>query len=106
MKGDFIMGKLREQMKMDLELQSSKQVLEYLGCYSHRVAISSYRLIKVEDGKVTLSKSESVGWEELLFKLTGIDPCLCPCCKKGRMVTREILSPQGPAPPGEVRWVA
>ena len=22
------------------------------------------------------------------------------------MVTREILSPQGPAPPGEVRWVA
>jgi len=25
---------------------------------------------------------------------------------KGRMVTREILSPQGPAPPRKVRWVA
>ena len=36
MKGDFVMGKLREQMKIDLELQSSKQVLEYLGRYSNR----------------------------------------------------------------------
>ena len=56
------MGKLREQMKMDLELQSSKQVLEYLGRYSHRVAISNHRLIKVEDGKVTLSKSDITGY--------------------------------------------
>jgi hypothetical protein len=25
--------------------------------------------------------TESVGWERLLFELTGIDPHLCPCCK-------------------------
>jgi hypothetical protein len=50
--------------------------------------------------------TESEGWEKLLFELTGIDPRICPCCKKGRMVTREILSPQGPAPPRKVRWVA
>ena len=56
------MGKLREQMKMDLELQSSKQVLEYLGRYSHRVAISNHRLIKVEDGKVTWLKSDIMGY--------------------------------------------
>jgi len=39
-------------------------------------------------------------------ELTGIDPRICPCCKKGWMVTREILSPQGHAPPREVKWVA
>jgi hypothetical protein len=30
-----------------------KQVIEYLGRYSHRVAISNHRLISVNDGKVT-----------------------------------------------------
>ena len=59
------MGKLREQMKMDLELQSSKQVLEYLGRYSYRVAISNHRLIKVEDGKVTLSRSDITGYSAI-----------------------------------------
>ena len=153
--------------------RSPEQVLEYLGRYTHRVAISNNRIIKVEEGKVTFrwrdyqdgnqnkqmtleafefirrfllhilpnnfvkirhygllsnrnrktklrrcreilgvganreqQSTESESWEELLFKLTGIDPHLCPCCKKGRMVTREILSPQGHAPPMEVRWVA
>jgi len=153
--------------------RSPKQVLEYLGRYTHRVAIANHRLIKVEEGKVTFywrdykdgnknkqmtleafefirrfllhilpnnfvkirhygllsnrnrqtklrrcqkilgstskgkqQSTESIGWEELLFELTGIDPRICPCCKKGRMVTREILPPQGPAPPREVRWVA
>jgi predicted Zn-ribbon and HTH transcriptional regulator len=153
--------------------RSPKQLLEYLGRYTHRVAISNHRLVKVEDGKVTFrwrdykdgnknkqmtleafefiqrfllhilpnnfvkirhygllsnrnrqtklrqcqkilgstskgkqQSTESEGWERLLFELTGIDPRICPCCGKGRMVTREILSPQGPAPPGEVRWVA
>jgi len=62
------MGKLREQMKIDLELQSSKQVLEYLGRYSHWVAISNHRLIKVEDGKVTLSKSDITGYSATASK--------------------------------------
>ena len=53
MKGDFVMGKLREKMKMDLELQSPQQVLEYLGRYTHRVAISNHHMAKIEDGKVT-----------------------------------------------------
>jgi len=153
--------------------RSPEQVLEYLGRYTHRVAIANHRLVKVEDGKVTFrwrdygdgnknkqmtleafefirrfllhilpdnfvkirhygllsnrnrktklrrcqkilgstsngkqQSTESESWEELLFELTGIDPRICPCCKKGRMVTREILSPQGPAPPRKVRWLA
>ncbi len=153
--------------------RSAQYVIEYLGRYTHRVAISNHRLVKVEDGKVTFrwrdygddhknkqmtleaiefirrfllhilpnnfvkirhygllsnrnrktklrrcqkilgntsnqgqQSTESVGWEELLFELTGIDPRICPCCKKGQMVTREILPPQGHAPPRKVRWVA
>jgi predicted Zn-ribbon and HTH transcriptional regulator len=30
-----------------------EQVLRYLGCYTHRVAISNHRIVKLEDGKVT-----------------------------------------------------
>ena len=33
--------------------RSPEQLLEYLGRYTHRVAISNHRLVKVEDGKVT-----------------------------------------------------
>ena len=153
--------------------RSPKQLLEYLGRYTHRVAISNHRLVKVEQGKVTFrwrdygdgnknkqmsleafefirrfllhilpnnfvkirhygllsnrnrktklrrcqkilgsipnekqQSTESESWERLLFELTGIDPRICPCCKKGRMVNREILSPQGHAPPRKVRWIA
>ncbi len=32
-----------------------KQVLKYLACYTHRVAISNRRLVKMEHGKVTFS---------------------------------------------------
>jgi len=153
--------------------QSAQYVIEYLGRYTHRVAISNNRMVKVEQEKVTFSwrdykdgnknkqmtvdafefirrfllhilpdnfvkirhygllsnrnrktklrrcqkilgstsngkqqSTESEGWEELLFELTGIDPRICPCCKKGQMIAREILSPQGHAPPRKVRWVA
>jgi hypothetical protein len=153
--------------------RSAQYVIEYLGRYTHRVAISNNRIVKVEQEKVTFrwrdygdgnknkqmtleafefirrfllhilpnnfvkirhygllsnrnrktklrrcreifgvgsnreqQSTESESWEELLFELTGIDPHLCPCCKKGRMVTREILPPPCHAPPGKVRLVA
>lgn len=35
-----------------------KQVMEYLGRYTHRVAISNYRILKLEDGKVTFKWRE------------------------------------------------
>ena len=34
-------------------------------------------------------------WQDLLYRLTGIDPGRCPHCGKGRMITREVLFPQG-----------
>jgi hypothetical protein len=33
-------------------------------------------------------------WEELLLRLTGLDPRICPHCGKGRMVFKEILYPK------------
>lgn len=147
--------------------RSPQHVIEYLGRYTHRIAISNNRIVKLEDGKVTFrwrdygdhnriklmtvdacefirrfllhvlpdnfvkirhygllsnrnrktklrqcqeilgissnrkeQTLESESWEELLFRLTGIDPCICPCCGKGRMVAIEILPPQNHSPPG------
>lgn len=144
------------------------QVIEYLGRYTHRVAITNNRIVKVEEGKVTFrwrdykdhnrtkfmtvdafefirrfllhilpdnfvkirhyglmsnrnrktkfrrcqeilgvdsnweqESSESESWEELLYKLTGIDPRICPCCGRGRMVAIEVLQPQSHSPPGK-----
>jgi hypothetical protein len=143
-----------------------KAVLAYLARYSHRVAISNNRIVKLEDSKVTfkwrdnkdggqeklmtldafefirrfllhvlpknfykiryygiwssrnrktklkkcqeilqynpdsdLAESASLGWEDLLYELTGIDARLCPKCQKGRMVTIEILPKMKAAPP-------
>ncbi|MBE7446090.1 MAG: transposase [Planctomycetia bacterium] len=145
-----------------------EQVLEYLGRYTHRVAISNERIVKMDDGTVTfryrdyrdgnqvkqmsleafefirrfllhilpdnfvkiryyglfnnrnrkakirlckevlgaytgdeqeLTAPES--WEELFARLTGIDPRICPCCGKGRMVRMETLLPLIHAPPGK-----
>jgi len=153
--------------------RSAQYVIEYLGRYTHRVAISNNRMVKVEQEKITFrwrdygdgnknkqmtleafefirrfllhilpnnfvkirhygllsnrnrktklrrcqkilgntsnqeqQSTESESWERLLFELTGIYPRLCPCCKKGQMVTREILAPPGHAPPRKERWVA
>jgi len=136
----------------------AEQVLEYLGRYTHRVAISNSRIVKLEDAKVTFrwrdyrdgnktklmtldvfefirrfllhilpkgffkiryygilasrnSKTKlarckeildvdssqeqdttrSKSWEDLLFELTGIDPRICPECKKGRMICKDII---------------
>lgn len=143
-----------------------EQVIEYLGGYTHRVAISNNRIIKLENNKVTfrwrdyrnnnenkmmtldtfefirrfllhilpsgffkiryygifssrnrqtklkkckeilgvdLNKEPKVSdvesWEDLLFELTGIDPRICPSCKKGCMIFKEVLQPVKCAPP-------
>lgn len=140
--------------------RSADMVMDYLGRYTHRVAISNGRLVKQEDGKVTFlyrdrrhddkvkpmtldanefirrfllhvlpdgfvkirhygilsnrnrksklsrckrllgvdcrqeareKKKES--WQDLLTRVTGRDPRICPYCGKGRMVLKEVLNP-------------
>ncbi len=136
-----------------------QQVVEYLGRYVHRVAISNDRIVKLEGDRVTFryrdsadgdqvkemrppafefirrfllhvlpdgyvkirhcgilsnrikktkllrcrqilgvatpsAPEERLSWEDFLYRLTGVDPGICPHCGKGRMVLKEILQPQ------------
>jgi len=147
--------------------QSAERVMDYLGRYTHRVALSNDRLVKLEGGQVTFryrdrkdndrikpmtldasefirrfllhilpdgfvkirhygilsnrnrntklglckrllsvdcrhegreKKSES--WQDLLTRITGHDPRICPYCGKGTMVLKEVLNPSAlPLPP-------
>lgn len=135
-------------------------VVEYLSRYTHRIAISNNRILKVEDGKVSFlwrdyadndkvktmtveadefirrfllhvlpdgfvkiryygllanrnrkgnialcrellgqSKIETKDndipepWQEHFLRVSGVDITTCPLCKKGRLITVEILHP-------------
>jgi len=136
-----------------------EKVVEYLSRYSHRVAISNERIVRLEQGRVTIryrdyadgnkikemtldalefirrfllhilpdqfvkiryygilstrnrntkllkckelfgvppseTADERLSWQELFERLTGIDPTLCPHCKKGKLILFEVLSPE------------
>ena len=140
-------------------LKDPQKVMDYLGRYTHRVALSNDRLVKREGSQVTFRWRDSADgnkikwisleafefirrfllhvlpdqyvkiryygilshrtrkkklltcrrllgvstdkdpkeapketWEDLLTRITGIDPRVCPHCGKGKMVRREILS--------------
>jgi hypothetical protein len=40
----------------------------------------------------TAGRTVKMNWEDLLLKLTGVDPRVCPVCGKGKMVIREIIN--------------
>ena len=140
--------------------KNAETVIEYLGRYTHRVAISNERIVNLNDNRVTISYRDSAdhdqikrltldafefirrfllhilpdgfmkirhygllsnhnrktrlkrcrellgvstnpdqkkdgeeSWEDVFYRVTGIDPRICPCCDKGRMVLRETLLP-------------
>jgi hypothetical protein len=148
--------------------KSAETVIEYLGRYTHRVALSNERLVMSKGDTVsfryrdrhdndaikvvTLDVSEFIrrfllhilpdgfmkirhygilsnrnrkkklprckkllgvpdegnnpaghreSWQELLFRITGRDPRICPYCGKGTMVVKEVLSASAllPLPP-------
>jgi hypothetical protein len=146
--------------------KSTETVIEYLGRYTHRVAISNHRLVKIEADQVTFRyrdrndndetklmsldalefirrfllhilpdgfvkirhygilsnrnrtkklalckellgvdgpqehEQEKESWQELLQRITGHDPSICPFCGKGTMVLKEVLTPSAfPMPP-------
>lgn len=150
---------------------SAEHVLEYLGRYTHRVAISNNRVVAFENGlvvfkwrdyrdnnkekfmtvtaeefirrflmhvlphkfvkirhygilsnrnrmtklkkckrilKVSMSKIDTnlkLNTAELLFKLTGVDINICPCCS-GKMVNKRKLEPKISDPPESVSKIA
>lgn len=53
-----------------------KQVLEYLGNYTHRIAISNYRIESIDDGHVTFRYKDRTDHNKTkLMKLTGQEFC-------------------------------
>ncbi len=141
-------------------LKHPKKVVDYLGRYTHRVALSNDRLVKLEGNEVTFRWRDSAdnntiklltlealefirrfllhvlpsqfvkiryygilshrsrkgkllrckkllgvstseepkedpkeSWQDLLTRITGIDPRVCPYCGKGKMIQRETLPP-------------
>jgi len=70
--------------------------IRYYGILSHR-----NRTGKLLRCKTLLGTSPSEepkerpkeSWQDLLTRITGIDPRVCPYCGKGRMIQREILLP-------------
>jgi len=150
---------------------SAEHVLEYLGRYTHRVAISNNRIVFFDNGLVTFKwrdyryknkqkfmavtaeefirrflmhvlpdkfvrirhygilsnrkriikigkckrllgsvfevpSSNKLSSEELLFKLTGIDLRICPCCEKGKMLRQRKLQPENYSPPKAERKIS
>lgn len=150
---------------------SAEHVLEYLGRYTHRVAISNNRLVFFDNGYVTfkwrdyrdnnkqkfmtvtaeefirrflmhvlpdkfvkirhygilsnrsratklkkckklmgvaikITPATKLSSIELLFRLTGIDLNVCPCCTKGKMVRQGKLQPKNFSPPKEVKKIS
>lgn len=150
---------------------SAEHVLEYLGRYTHKVAISNNRIVNFENGLVTfkwrdykdhnkqkfmtvtaeefirrflmhilpnkfvkirhygilsnrnratklkkckestgavlkITSTTKLSSIELLFKLTGIDLNVCPCCTKGKMVRQGKLQPKNFSPPNTVTKIS
>jgi len=139
--------------------KNAETVIDYLGRYTHRVALSNDRLVKFKGDQVTIRyrdsddsdtikcmtldafefirrfllhilpdqfmkirhygilsnrnrntklpkckeilgvstnqnhEVEKPTWEELLTRITGIDPRLCPHCGNGKMILKEVLLP-------------
>ena len=76
--------------------------IRYYGILSSRNRLTKLKRCKEILAMVIDQKEQaipSVTWEELLLELTGIDPRICPCCKKGRMIRKELLRPVSHAPP-------
>jgi hypothetical protein len=140
--------------------KTSESVIDYLGRYTHRVAITNDRIIRLKDDRITFTyrdrrdndkikamtldafefirrflchvlpegfmkirhygilsnrnrndkvvickkilgvvvgdsdqSDEKESWEDLLLRVAGIDPRVCPYCKKGKMIRKEKLLP-------------
>jgi len=143
---------------------NAETVMDYLGRYTHRVAISNDRVVKMQGDQVTFryrdrndndtikymtlhaqefirrflmhilpdgfmkirhygilsnrnrhtklveaktllgvknpdtSQEAKETWQDLLTRITGRDPRICPHCGKGRMVLKELLKPSALSP--------
>jgi hypothetical protein len=68
--------------------------IRYYGILSHRSRkgklFSCKKLLGVSTDKEPEEPTKET-WEDLLTRITGIDPRVCPRCGKGKMIQRDIL---------------
>ena len=70
-----------------------------LSTRNRRVKLARCRyLLGLRPGPAT-SERTKLGWEEVVLKLTGVEPMLCPTCGEGHMRTTRTLSPWAERPP-------
>jgi hypothetical protein len=78
--------------------------IRYYGILSHRNRKRKLLWCKKLLGVLPGKESEQVpkeAWQDILTRITGIDPRVCPHCGKGKMIHREILSALRQAQGGE-----
>jgi hypothetical protein len=83
--------------------------IRHYGILSNRNRSTKLRKCKELTGSVQIKKQDSqvkLNTSELLLKLTGIDINICPCCGKGKMLTKDKLNRQNYSPPGEINRIA
>jgi hypothetical protein len=70
--------------------------IRYYGILSHRSRKTKLLRCKKLLGVLTAEESKEVPketWQDLLSRITGMDPRICPLCGKGKMIQRETLPP-------------
>ena len=68
--------------------------IRYYGILSHRNRKGKLLRCKTLLGVLIPEGSKEVlkeAWQDLLTRITGIDPRVCPYCGKGKMIQRETL---------------
>jgi hypothetical protein len=77
--------------------------IRYYGILSHRSRKRKLLCCKKLLGVLKEKEPKEIPketWEDLLTRITGVDPRICPHCGKGRMIQKEILLPvYGGRPP-------
>jgi hypothetical protein len=71
--------------------------IRYYGIMSHRSRKTKLSRCKKLLGMTASGETEEIPketWQDLLTRITGIDPTICPHCGRGRMIQREVLLPQ------------
>ncbi len=70
--------------------------IRYYGILSHRSRKGKLLRCRRLLGVVKREEPEKAPkgtWQDLLTRITGIDPRICPHCGKGKMIRKEILPP-------------
>ena len=68
--------------------------IRHYGLLSNRCRTPKLRWCKYLLGTyVVAERPVRLTWQQLLHRLTGVDPTICPLCGKGKMVTQRVLEP-------------